>query len=184
MEASQTRDQTCVPCIGRQILIHCTIGEVLNNVLSILITAAKLISRRACNNAYFYHWYLKMSFSMIPISSRCCSFGNFRQYNEWKIRSILPWFCRSLGTWAGSTYFYTGICETDFLSSEQLFETFVYFPIGWFVSFLSICKNFFWPIDGRCKLCITATYTLKIFSPNNVIYSVCFLPQNITVSYT
>ena len=29
MESSQTRDQTCVPCIGRQILIHCTTREVL-----------------------------------------------------------------------------------------------------------------------------------------------------------
>ena len=27
---SQTRDQTCVPCIGRQILIHCTTREVLS----------------------------------------------------------------------------------------------------------------------------------------------------------
>ena len=28
--SSQTRDRTCVPCIGRQILIHCTTREVLN----------------------------------------------------------------------------------------------------------------------------------------------------------
>ena len=28
--SSQTRDRTCVPCIGRQILIHCTTREVLS----------------------------------------------------------------------------------------------------------------------------------------------------------
>ena len=29
VESSWTRDQTCVPCIGRRIPIHCTTGEVL-----------------------------------------------------------------------------------------------------------------------------------------------------------
>ena len=29
VESSRTTDQTCVPCIGRQILMHCTAGEVL-----------------------------------------------------------------------------------------------------------------------------------------------------------
>ena len=33
--SSQTRDRTHVPCIGRQILIHCTTREVLSNVLDI-----------------------------------------------------------------------------------------------------------------------------------------------------
>ena len=28
VESSQTRDRTCFPCIGRQILIHCTSGEI------------------------------------------------------------------------------------------------------------------------------------------------------------
>ena len=28
VETSWTRDQTCVPCIGRQIVIHCTAREV------------------------------------------------------------------------------------------------------------------------------------------------------------
>ena len=28
VESSQTRDQTCVPCIGRQILILCTTREI------------------------------------------------------------------------------------------------------------------------------------------------------------
>ena len=28
VESSQTRDRTCVPCIGRRILNHCTIREV------------------------------------------------------------------------------------------------------------------------------------------------------------
>ena len=27
--SSSTRDQTCIPCIGRQILIHCTTGQSL-----------------------------------------------------------------------------------------------------------------------------------------------------------
>lgn len=30
VESSQTRDQTCVPCIGRKILIHWTTSEVQN----------------------------------------------------------------------------------------------------------------------------------------------------------
>ena len=30
VESSQTRDQTCVPYVGRWILIHCTIKEVLD----------------------------------------------------------------------------------------------------------------------------------------------------------
>ena len=29
VESSSTRNRTCVPCMGRQILIHCTIKEVL-----------------------------------------------------------------------------------------------------------------------------------------------------------
>ena len=29
VESSRTRDGTCVPCIGRQILIHCATKEVL-----------------------------------------------------------------------------------------------------------------------------------------------------------
>ena len=32
MESSQTRGQTCVPCIGRQILIHCTTRDVQMNI--------------------------------------------------------------------------------------------------------------------------------------------------------
>ena len=46
---------------------------------------------------------------------------------------------------------------------KVFFETFVYFPIGWFVSFLSICKNFFWPMDGYCKLCILPHILWKYF---------------------
>ena len=38
-----------------------------------------------------------------------------------------------------------------------------YFPIGWFVSFLSICKNFFWPIGGHCKLCVLPYILWKYF---------------------
>ena len=37
VESFQTRDQTHVPCIGRQILIHCTTKEVLLNSLKYLI---------------------------------------------------------------------------------------------------------------------------------------------------
>ena len=33
MEFSQTRDRTGVPCIGKQILIHCTPSEVLQDLL-------------------------------------------------------------------------------------------------------------------------------------------------------
>ena len=33
VESSWTRDHTCVPCIGRQILIHCATREVLNILL-------------------------------------------------------------------------------------------------------------------------------------------------------
>ena len=29
VESSRTKDRTCVPCTGRQILIHCTTREVL-----------------------------------------------------------------------------------------------------------------------------------------------------------
>ena len=30
VSSSWTRDRTCVPCIGRQVLIHCTTREVLS----------------------------------------------------------------------------------------------------------------------------------------------------------
>ena len=35
-ESSLTRDQTCVPCIGRQILIHCATREVLVTIFKCL----------------------------------------------------------------------------------------------------------------------------------------------------
>ena len=36
VESSLTRDRTCVPCMGRWILIHCTTREVPYNVVLIL----------------------------------------------------------------------------------------------------------------------------------------------------
>ena len=39
LESSQTRDQTHAPCIGRQILIHCTIKEV--HLVAFIITFNK-----------------------------------------------------------------------------------------------------------------------------------------------
>ena len=44
VESSRTRAQTCVPCTGRRILIHCTTREVLNAVFNIW--------------SRFYHYYL------------------------------------------------------------------------------------------------------------------------------
>ena len=36
-ESSQTRDQTCVPCFGRQVLTHWTTTEVYHSTLMILL---------------------------------------------------------------------------------------------------------------------------------------------------
>ena len=40
VESSQMRDQTHVPCIGRQILIHCATREVLEFFLFVLFIIA------------------------------------------------------------------------------------------------------------------------------------------------
>ena len=45
-KSSQTRDQTCVPCIGRQILILCATREVLNYFLSTLNKWYIIINRK------------------------------------------------------------------------------------------------------------------------------------------
>ena len=37
VESSQTRDRTCVPCIGRWFLIYCTTREVVNNSLKMFL---------------------------------------------------------------------------------------------------------------------------------------------------
>ena len=37
LESSQTRDQICVPCIGRQILIYCTTGKFLLILFYVLV---------------------------------------------------------------------------------------------------------------------------------------------------
>ena len=42
VESSWTRDQTCVPCLGRRIPIHCTsreIPEVYDDVVNVQITS-------------------------------------------------------------------------------------------------------------------------------------------------
>ena len=46
VEPSWTRDQTCVPCIGRRIPIHCTTGEVL------IFHSSSFHWRQWCGNAH------------------------------------------------------------------------------------------------------------------------------------
>ena len=43
VESSRARDQSHVPCIGRQILIHCAIREVLDILLMYIFNIAQII---------------------------------------------------------------------------------------------------------------------------------------------
>ena len=51
VESSWTRDHTCVPCIGRQILIHCATREVLN---ILLLAPLKFLSQSVFPKGFFF----------------------------------------------------------------------------------------------------------------------------------
>ena len=55
VESSWTRDQTCVPCIGRRIPIHCTTGEVL------MIFTASIDVLGLRNTFIFFHLEIALS---------------------------------------------------------------------------------------------------------------------------
>ena len=59
--SSRTRDQTCVPCTGRQILIHCATREALNhfkvNKSVTLSTFPVLCNHHHCQFPEFFHHF-------------------------------------------------------------------------------------------------------------------------------
>ena len=59
VESSQTRDQTCVPCTGRWILIHCITGEVplvAFHFSSLCILSFLTLTFHCHYNLYFKPW--------------------------------------------------------------------------------------------------------------------------------
>ena len=51
VESSQTRDQTCVPCIGMWVLIHCTNRKV-HYMISVVLNLLKCVCGPECDMVY------------------------------------------------------------------------------------------------------------------------------------
>ena len=62
VESSQMRDQTCVPCVGRRILIYCTTREVPRSTIS-----RPLFSFVMLLETYYMHPYMQLLFSLINL---------------------------------------------------------------------------------------------------------------------
>ena len=53
VESSQTKDQICFPCIGMQILIHCTTREVLFFFCSLIFGEVEYLWEEGAELQYF-----------------------------------------------------------------------------------------------------------------------------------
>ena len=84
MESSRSRDQTCVPCIGRQILIHCATREVLQ-IFKVFVLSIS--------------WAIPQSFYSITVAT--VTFGKIKPISTLLqlLLAFWAWTCLTLDLW-------------------------------------------------------------------------------------